>query len=309
MTTRWNPFAPRTLRNVEDGSGTGYPGANPLRRRARLDGGFAMLRFLRRSFLALGLFAAGACVAPGTARADVEVDLALVIAVDISYSMDPEELALQRQGFADAFRSTVVHEAIRNGVLGRVAVIYMEWAGNWDQRVMVPWTVIENAESARAFADKVAAVPVRRAQRTSISGAIDFAVKLLAQSAVDATRRVIDISGDGANNQGRMVTQARDEAVAQGIVVNGLPIMLKRPGYLDIPDLDVYYRDCVIGGAGSFVEPVRAREQFAQVIKTKIIREIADLGPLRSLIQPAQSEQTRSNCLVGETQWRERMGN
>ncbi|HEY7382751.1 MAG TPA: DUF1194 domain-containing protein [Beijerinckiaceae bacterium] len=269
-----------------------------------------MLRFLRHSFLALGLLAAGASVAPGGARADVEVDLALVIAVDISYSMDPEELALQRQGFADAFRSAVVHDAIRNGVLGRVAVIYMEWAGNWDQRVMVPWTVIENPDSARAFADKVAAVPVRRAQRTSISGAIDFGVGLLGQSAVDATRRVIDISGDGANNQGRVVTVARDEAVAQGIVVNGLPIMLKRPGYLDIPDLDIYYRDCVIGGTGSFMVPVRHRDQFAQAIKTKIMREIADLAPPQPLIQRAQAgEAARANCLVGETQWRERMGN
>ena len=268
-----------------------------------------MLRFLRHSFLALGLLAAGASVAPGAAHADVEVDLALVIAVDISYSMDPEELALQRQGFADAYRSVVVHDAIRNGVLGRVAVIYMEWAGSWDQRVMVPWTVIESPDSARAFGDKVAAVPVRRAQRTSISGAIDFGVKLLGQSAVDATRRVIDISGDGANNQGRIVTQARDDAVAQGIVVNGLPIMLKRPGYLDIPDLDIYYKDCVIGGTGSFMVPVRERDQFAQAIKTKIIREIADLAPPRPLIQRAQSVEAKSNCLVGETQWRERMGN
>jgi hypothetical protein len=269
-----------------------------------------MLRLLRQMVLWLGLLAAGSSFAPGTARADVEVDLALVIAVDISYSMDPEELALQRQGFADAFRSSVVHDAIKNGVLGRVAVIYMEWAGSWDQRVMVPWTVIENPESAAVFADKVAAVPVRRAQRTSISGAIDFGVKLLAQSAVDATRRVIDVSGDGANNQGRSVTQARDEAVAQGITVNGLPIMLKRPGYLDIPDLDVYYRDCVIGGAGSFMVPVRARDQFAHAIKTKIMREIADLGPPQPLIQPAQmAEEGKANCLVGETQWRERMGN
>src|SRR5689334_14493737 len=122
-----------------------------------------MLRFLRQSLLAFGLLAAAASLAPGAARADVEVDLALVIAVDISYSMYPEELALQRQGFADAFRAGIVQDAVKSGVLGRIAVIYMEWAGNWDQRVMVPWTVIEDAASASAFADKVAAVPVRRA--------------------------------------------------------------------------------------------------------------------------------------------------
>src|SRR5215212_8538910 len=179
----------------------------------------AMIRLLRQSVICLFALASAAC-APGTARADVEVDLALVIAVDISYSMDPEELALQRQGFAEAFRAPVVHEAIRSGMLGRIAVIYMEWAGIGDQRVMVPWTVIEDPQTAGAFADRVAAVPVRRAQRTSISGAIDMGVKLLGQSGVDAARRVIDVSGDGANNQGRPVTQARDDALAQGITVN-----------------------------------------------------------------------------------------
>ena len=141
-----------------------------------------MIRLLRRCVIGLPLILAGASLAPGAAKTDVEVDLALVIAVDISYSMDVEELALQRQGFAEAFRSPVVHEAIRSGMLGRIAVVYMEWAGLGDQQVMVPWTVIEEPESAIGFADKVAAVPVRRAQRTSISGAIDNGMKLLARS-------------------------------------------------------------------------------------------------------------------------------
>jgi Protein of unknown function (DUF1194) len=268
-----------------------------------------MRRFLQQSAVCLGLFLAAAFT-PGPVRADVEVDLALVIAVDISYSMDPEELTLQRQGFAEAFRAPVVHDAIRSGMLGRIAVVYMEWAGAWDQRVMVPWTVIEDPQSAMSFADKVAAVPVRRAQRTSISGAIDAGVKLLGQSGVDAVRRVIDVSGDGANNQGRPVTQARDEALAQGIIINGLPVMLKRPGYLDIPDLDIYYRDCVIGGMGHFMEPARSREHFQQAIRTKIIREIADFAPPEPLIKLAQAGgEKRYDCLVGETQWRERMGN
>jgi hypothetical protein len=243
------------------------------------------------------------------ARADTEVDLALVIAVDISYSMDPEELTLQRQGFAEAFRAPIVLDAIRKGTLGRIAVVYMEWAGSWDQRVMVPWTVIDNPESAFAFAGRVENVPVRRAQRTSISGAIDFGVKLHAESGLEATRRVIDVSGDGANNQGRSVTQARDEAVARGITVNGLPIMLKRPGYLDITDLDAYYRDCVIGGQGAFMLPARDREHFQNAVKTKIILEIAGRTPPEPLIKPAQAEERRANCLVGETQWRDRMGN
>jgi hypothetical protein len=269
-----------------------------------------MIRLLRRCVMGIGLIFAGASFAPGAAEADVEVDLALVIAVDISYSMDVEELALQRQGFADAFRSPVVHEAIRSGMLGRIAVVYMEWAGLGDQQVMVPWTVIEEPGSAIGFADKVAAVPVRRAQRTSISGAIDNGMKLLARSGVDATRRFIDVSGDGANNQGRPVTVARDEALAQGVTINGLPLMLKRPGYLDIANLDIYYKDCVIGGPGHFMEPVRSRDQFQQAIRTKVIREIADLSPPAPLVQFAQArEEGRTDCLIGETQWRERMGN
>ena len=127
---------------------------------------------------------------------------------------------------------------------------------------------------------------MRRAQRTSISGAIDFAMKLLGQSGVDATRRVIDISGDGPNNQGRVVTVARAEALAEGVTINGLPIMLKAPGYLDIPDLDAYYRDCVIGGQGAFVVPARDREQFPAAIKTKILLEVAGLRAVEGARQP-----------------------
>ena len=262
---------------------------------------------LRRLALALSL-AAFASIAAPPARADTEVDLALVIAVDISYSMDIDELALQREGFANAFRAAQVHDAIRRGMLGKIAVVYFEWAGAWDQRVVVPWTVIDGADSAGSFADKVAEQPVRRAQRTSISGAIDFGAKLLGQSGVAATRRVIDISGDGPNNQGRPVTVARSEALAQGITINGLPIMLKAPGYLDIPELDVYYRDCVIGGQGAFVVPVRQREHFPNAIKTKILLEIAGLTPPAPLIQPVQAGE-RTDCLIGENQWRTRMGN
>jgi hypothetical protein len=141
-----------------------------------------------------------------------------------------------------------------------------------------------------------------------VSGAIDFGVQLLEKSGFAATRRVIDISGDGPNNQGRLVVPARDEAVAKGITINGLPIMLRRPGYLDIPELDLYFKDCVIGGQGAFMVPVREREQFPQAIKTKILLEIAGLTPSEPLVQPIQTA-PRSNCLVGETQWRDRMGN
>jgi hypothetical protein len=285
----------------------------------------------RLSRLALGFFVVGVSLLGGAlpdlsliggrtgsavaqTAALTEVDLALVIAVDISYSMDPEEQALQREGFAEAFRSPLVHDAIRRGMLGRIAVAYVEWAGAYDQKVLVPWTILDNPEGIMAFANRIAAIPLRRAQRTSISGAIDFSVKLLEESGVEAARQVIDVSGDGPNNQGRIVTPARDGAIAKGITINGLPIMLRKPGYLDISDLDLYYRDCVIGGQGSFMVPAREREQFQQAIKTKIMLEVAGLMPEQSgdaagnLVERIQGAPP-ANCLVGETQWRDRMGN
>jgi len=245
--------------------------------------------------------------AAASAQEEGEVDIALVLAVDVSNSMDREEQELQRQGFIEAFHSSLVHDAVRDGMLGRIAVAYVEWAGEGEQKLVVPWTVIEGAETANRFADRLQSAPISRARRTSISGAIDFGVRLLGESNVDALRQVIDISGDGANNRGRPVTDARDEAVAKGITVNGLPIMLKKPrSYWDIEDLDLYYRDCVIGGQGAFMVPVRERHQFAEAIKTKIIRELATPVEV-PLIQPAQAE-PRMNCLVAQRprldQWR-----
>lgn len=258
--------------------------------------------------LATLVLACGLC-AGGAARADdpVEVDLALVLAVDVSNSMDPEEQELQRDGFVEAFRSPLVQEAIKAGMLGRIAVTYVEWASSSRQTVVVPWRVIDDPASAAAFAARLSEAPTQRAPRTSISGAIDFGARLLRESGVDAARRVIDISGDGANNEGRPVTQARDEALSRGITINGLPIMLNRArGYWDVENLDAYYRDCVIGGSGAFMVPVRERQQFAQAIKTKIIREIAgrDAG---SLVVPAQASPPEA-CAGGFREW-ERMRN
>jgi hypothetical protein len=265
-----------------------------------------MLRRCARTALLTAALALAALIGGLPAEAE-EVDLALVIAVDISYSMDPDEQDLQRQGFVEAFRSPVVHQAIRNGALGRIAVIYGEWAANWEQKVVVPWTVIEDPESAMAFAGRLAAQPTRRGPRTSVPGAIDFGARLLAESGLAATRRVIDISGDGANNQGRSVTAARDEAITRGITINGLPIMLKRPSsYWDVVDLDVYYRDCVIGGPGAFIVPVRDRDEFVNAIKTKIIREVAEHA--EPLIKRIQVFEGAGSCMAGEIQ-RERWGN
>jgi hypothetical protein len=234
---------------------------------------------IARPFRALlgGLLLAGLCGHPG-ALAGTEVDLALVLAVDVSRSMDPDEQELQRQGFVEAFRSPLVHDAIRGGMLGRITVAYVEWSGEMEQKVVVPWTTIEGPESAHAFAERLAQAPVGRVFQTSISGAIDFSVQLLRRSGVDPLRQVIDISGDGPNSSGRRVSTARDEAVATGITINGLPIMLKRPtGFGDMEHLDRYYKDCVIGGLGAFLVPVRERQQFGEAIRTKIIREIAGI--------------------------------
>ncbi|MFN3685936.1 DUF1194 domain-containing protein [Salinarimonas sp.] len=242
------------------------------------------------------------------ARAEVEVDVALVLGVDISFSMDMDELELQREGFVKAMRSPEVHAAIDRGLIGKIAVTYFEWASYTDRYLLVPWTLIDGPEAAERFADELAAHPIRRARRTSVSGAIDFAVGLLDQSDVVPLREVIDIAGDGPNNDGRPVEQARDAALARGATINGLPLMLKAPSAFDIPNLDEYYEDCVIGGPGAFMIPVRERNQLVEAIRTKIVLEIAGLRPEKSLVQRA-SDRRRVDCLVGERIWNERMRN
>jgi len=257
-----------------------------------------------RLLVAILVMAGASFLRESPAQAATEVDLALVLAVDISGSMDPDEQKLQRDGFVEAFRAPEVHDAIRQGVLGRITVLYAEWAGSNVQSVAVPWTVIEKPEHALAFADRLAQTPIRRGPRTSVSGAIDFGVRLLAQSNVEPMRQVIDVSGDGVNNQGREVVAARDEAVGQGITINGLPLMLKRPsGTWDVENLDLYFRDCVIGGPGAFMIPVREPHQFAQAIKTKIIREIAGLAPA-PFVQHAQAEAPMDCTTQVNSYWR-----
>jgi hypothetical protein len=263
----------------------------------------------RVAFL-LGLAVLGGPRIETRAQAPVEVDVALVLAVDISYSMDLDELALQRRGYVEAFRSKMIHDAIARGALGKIAVTYFEWAGTGINYQLSPWTIIDSAAGAQSFAAVLEDAPLRRGRRTSISAAIDNGVTLLETSGVDAQRKVMDISGDGPNNDGRPVTQARDEALARGIRINGLPIMLKRPGYMDIEDLDVYYEECVIGGQGSFLLTIREREQFSEAVRTKLVMEIAGLETKETgLIRKAQAKTPRISCSVGERQWRDRMGN
>jgi hypothetical protein len=238
-----------------------------------------------------------------------QVDVELVIAVDISYSMDSDEQALQRNGYIDAILSQDFLNAVRKGPTGRIAVAYVEWAGSNDQRLIVPWQVIDGPESADAFVHVLHNNPPRRASRTSISGALKYSAELFEQSPYRGLRRVIDVSGDGTNNQGLLVAPTRDEVVAKGITINGLPIMLKEatPGFLDIPNLDEYYRDCVIGGPGAFMVPARGREQFVEAIRRKLLFEVAGLMPAENW-RPRLAADPTVSCTLGERMWGERWG-
>ena len=240
----------------------------------------------------------------------VPVDVELVLAVDVSYSMDPEEQALQREGYITGITSREFMSALRSGMQGKVAMTYFEWAGPYDQKIVVPWRLIDGPEAADAFANEIARAPYRRASRTSISGALNFGKPLFDGSGYNGTRRVIDVSGDGANNSGPFVTIVRDDVLASGITINGLPIMLKRPNSftMDIENLDVYYEDCVIGGPGAFVIPIRERDQFKEATRTKLVMEIAGRTPQPRVV-PVQAKAPRVSCTVGEQMWRDRWGN
>ena len=207
----------------------------------------------------------------------IGVDVELVLAVDISYSMDFDELKLQRDGYVEALTSKEFLDALKQGMHGKVAVTMVEWAGAAEQRIVIPWRLIEGPESAQKVAAELAAQPVRRAFRTSISGALLFSAPLFENNGFSGIRRVIDVSGDGTNNQGPLVHLTRDEVLAKGITINGLPIMLKepQPNSVDLKDLDIYYEDCVIGGPGAFVVPIRERDKFKDAIRTKLVLDIA----------------------------------
>jgi hypothetical protein len=239
----------------------------------------------------------------------ITVDVELVIAVDVSYSMDPEEQALQREGYIMALTSREFMQALREGANSKIAITYFEWAGQFDQKIIMPWRLIEGPESADAVANEIAAAPYRRASRTSIVGALTFAKPLFDTSGYRGLRRVIDVSGDGANNAGPLIVPTRDDVLAAGITINGLPIMLKRPnpGTMDIENLDVYYEDCVIGGRGAFVVPIRERAKFIEATRTKLVLEVAGRKPEPRVI-PASSQAPRISCTIGEKMWQERWG-
>ncbi len=258
-----------------------------------------------RAALAAFVLSAGMSLA----QEPVEVDLELVLAVDVSRSMSPMELEIQRRGYAEALGSDEVLRAIQSGFLGRIAIAYVEWAGAGNQRIVVDWTLIETAEDARAVSDAVAFSGVQSMRRTSISEALLFSAEMFEQSPFTSFRQVIDVSGDGPNNQGVIVTSARDQVLERGITINGLPLMTQDgvgPGW-NIENLDLYYAACVIGGPGAFVVPVYDWAQFAQAVRRKLVLEISGLAA-QGLVQAQAAESDDYDCLIGERMWRRTRG-
>jgi hypothetical protein len=246
------------------------------------------------------------------AVATESVDLELVLAVDISGSIDEDEARLQRQGYVAALTDPEVLKAIRSGLEGRIAITYFEWSGPETRRLLLDWTVIEDEASAKAAAAKLASFPIRSAMSTSISGAIEFAMPMFGKT-YEGTRRVLDISGDGPNNAGPLIMGPREVALARGITINGLPIINDRPnrtGFPSFKDLDLYYQHCVIGGPGAFLVVAEGFDTFAEAIRKKMIIEIADLTSPHArwaLPEPVRrfAQDYAPGCDIGERQSRE----
>ncbi len=242
-----------------------------------------MLRAFRSLLVLLAI-----CSAPAVARAGDPVDLLLVFAADVSRSVDQPKFQLQREGYAAAISDKRVLEAITGGRNRRIAVSFVEWSGVSSQKVLIDWTVIDGPDAAKKFGDQLVELPRSFAERTSIAGGIDFAMGVLKNAPYEAPRRTIDVSGDGTNNSGRDVTLARDEAVAQGVTINGLVILSDRPmawnpEHTNPPGgLANYYRNNVIGGPGAFVIVAEDFNSFGQAIVKKLIAEIAELPPAQA---------------------------
>jgi hypothetical protein len=253
-----------------------------------------------------------------TASAQQPADLELVLAVDVSLSMDLEEQRLQRDGYVRAFRDADLIGAIMAGQHRRIIVIYVEWAGSLSQQTVVPWTVIDSPAASHAFATRLEQQPISRYRMTSISGALQYAARQFGKAGFQGVRRVIDVSGDGPNNAGAPIADVRDSLIREGIVINGLPILLKAgtaSAFFDIANLDTYYHDCVIGGDGAFLIPVTSRDEFASATRRKLIQEISGFDPPARIIKvqtqsgpaPPGAAGT-TDCLIGEKLWQRYMG-
>ena len=263
-----------------------------------------MARAIRWGSAAAGLAMAAALCAPAAAQ-DTPVDLELVLAVDVSGSMDEGERTLQRGGYVQAFLHPDVIAAIGSGAYGRIAVTYVEWAGPRSQAVILPWREIDGPTTAENFAAALRAAPTSHIRGTSISGALAFASTLFDGNGFTGARQAIDVSGDGPNNMGPPVVPVRDAVVARGVTINGLPLTLHGSGWgsgygnLAGSLLDIYYEDCVIGGPGAFFLSVQAPGQLADAIRRKLVLEIAGRTPTLVPAQLAQ-QSPRIDCLIGE---------
>lgn len=261
--------------------------------------------------LALLLWAAAPLESAAQTSGAIEVDVELVLAVDVSRSMTERELQIQRRGYAEALTSAAVARAIKNGLIGKIALTYVEWGGVYWQRVIVDWRIIENEADLAAFAQAITANFDGALRRTSISSAITYAADSIDANNFEALRRVIDISGDGPNNEGPPVTGARDDALARGMIINGLPLMT-REGMgvrFHLEDLDAYYHNCVIGGPGSFVIPVTNWDEFPEAVRRKLVLELA--GSQAMPVHKAQytgSTDAGYDCLIGEKIWQRFIG-
>ncbi len=238
------------------------------------------------------LIVVAAALVPVHARAAEAVDLLLVLAADVSRSVDAEKFQLQRDGYAAAFSNPRVIEAIASGKQGRIAVCFVEWSGFAAQKLVVGWMLVKDAASAKQFGDRLVEAPRSFAERTSISGGIDFAMAQFANAPYEAPRRTIDVSGDGTNNSGRDVREARDEAVTRDVTINGLVILSDKP-LIWSPEhthppggLAAYYRDNVIGGTGAFVMAAEDFRSFGNAIVNKLVAEIAQARPVRHAMKP-----------------------
>ena len=250
-----------------------------------------------RSWLALLLVLSGL----GTPARATEVDVELALMVDVSRSMGPVELEIQRRGYAEAIASDEVVNVILNSFTGSIAVTYVEWAGYGLQREIVPWTLIDSREAALAVSAQLTADFNYAMRRTSISGAVDFAREAIRSNDFEGLRKVIDISGDGPNNDGRPVTVSRDAAIEEGLIINGLPLMTEdSTSRWGIDDLDVYYWECVIGGSGAFVIPVLDWDDFPMAVRRKLVLEL--VGPPDVILAQGRTGRTEDgyDCLIGE---------
>lgn len=249
----------------------------------------------------LGILASLAMAACPAQSETLEVDVELALMVDVSRSMGPWELDIQRKGYAEAIRSDEVVGAILNSFTGRIALTYVEWAGSGLQRVVVPWTLIDSREAAEKVADTLTFDFTPSMRRTSITGAIRYAMDDIARNEFEGLRQVIDISGDGPNNQGGPVTVARDAALGRGLVINGLPLMTDGGASAwGVDDLDVYYTECVIGGPGAFVLPVTDWDDFPMAVRRKIVLELAGTPEVIPAVVTGRLPDGSYDCLIGE---------